>query len=299
MRIIALILIMLSSISSVSAQKLKPYILGLETTESIAEIKAKLETNLVQNQISIAGQYQPASDNNRWIIVFSSPELESSVQKIGGLTGFAAALRIAITSEKGITMVTYTNPVYWGNAYFRDDFDKVSSNYAKLALELENAMKASGTFIGTTFGSEEGMTADELREYHYMMGMPYFDDTVELKEFESYQVAVTKMETSIKEGVANLKLIYKITIPGKDLTLYGFALSGPTGEENFLPIVDLNSPKHTAFLPYEVLVTGKEVHMLHGRFRIALSFPDLTMGTFSKIMSTPGDIEDLLEQLVD
>jgi hypothetical protein len=44
---------------------------------------------------------------------------------------------------------------------------------------------------------------------------------------------------------------------------------------------------------------GNEVHMLHGRFRIALAFPDLTMGTFTKIMSTPGNIQDLLEQLVE
>ena len=65
-----------------------------------------------------------------------------------------------------------------------------------------------------------------------------------------------------------------------------------------MPIIDIGTPKHTAFLPYEVLVVGKKVHMLHGRYRIALSFPDLTMGTFSKIMSTPGDIEELLEQLV-
>jgi hypothetical protein len=43
---------------------------------------------------------------------------------------------------------------------------------------------------------------------------------------------------------------------------------------------------------------GNEVHMLHGRYRIALSFPDLTMGTFGKIMSTPGNIEELLEQVV-
>jgi hypothetical protein len=38
--------------------------------------------------------------------------------------------------------------------------------------------------------------------------------------------------------------------------------------------------------------------MLHGRFRIALSFPDLTMGTFSKIMSTPGDIEEAMRQIL-
>ena len=42
---------------------------------------------------------------------------------------------------------------------------------------------------------------------------------------------------------------------------------------------------------------GKEVRMLHGRFRIALSFPDLRMGTFANIMSTPGEIEGLLSSL--
>ena len=66
-----------------------------------------------------------------------------------------------------------------------------------------------------------------------------------------------------------------------------------------MPKIDLASPKHTAFLPYELLVDDNEAHMLHGRFRIALSFPDLTMGTFTKIMSMPGDIEDLLKQLAE
>lgn len=88
-------------------------------------------------------------------------------------------------------------------------------------------------------------------------------------------------------------------IRGTQLTLYGFALSGETGEGNFMPKIDLASPKHTAFLPYELLVDDNEAHMLHGRFRIALSFPDLTMGTFTKIMSMPGDIEDLLKQLAE
>jgi hypothetical protein len=39
--------------------------------------------------------------------------------------------------------------------------------------------------------------------------------------------------------------------------------------------------------------------MLHGRYRIALSFPDLTMGTFTMIMSTPPTIKKMLEQLVE
>ncbi|MEZ4899631.1 MAG: hypothetical protein R2806_22490 [Saprospiraceae bacterium] len=95
-----------------------------------------------------------------------------------------------------------------------------------------------------------------------------------------------------------MKMVYKVNVPGKNLTLYGLALSGDDGEAKFMPIIDIHVPRHTAFLPYEMLVMNNEVHMLHGRYRIALSFPDLTMGTFTKIMSTPGHIEDLLKQLV-
>jgi hypothetical protein len=37
--------------------------------------------------------------------------------------------------------------------------------------------------------------------------------------------------------------------------------------------------------------------MLNGRYRIALHWPELTMGTFTKIMSTPGDIKDMMKDL--
>ena len=298
MRIIGLTLLLLLPFNQIHAQNLKPYVLGFETTKSISDIKEKLEANLEQNNIKVVGQYQPANDKNRWVLIFTSTELENAVNKIGSLTGFAATLRVGITNEKGKTIVTYTNPVYWGNAYFRSDFDKVFSNYTNLNNHLESAMKASGSFVGTSFGSEHGLAAEDLQKYRYMIGMPRFDNTVELDNFSSYSDAVAKIESAFRKGVPNLKKVYKLTIPGKELTLFGCALSGANGEGKFLPIIDIGNPKHTAFLPYEVLVMGNEVHILHGRYRIALSFPDLTMGTFSKIMSTPGNIEDLLEQLV-
>jgi hypothetical protein len=298
MRNFALVFLLLLSFGWVSAQTYKPYIKAFETTESVSDVKGKVVTNLEQNGISVVGQYKPAGDANRWIIVFSAPELENAVKKVGGLTGFAAALRIGITREGSKTIVSYTDPYYWGNAYFRGDYDKVSSYYTTLNSHLEAAMKASGAFTGTSFGSKDGMTAKDLRGYHYMFGMPYFDDTEKLATFDSHQAAVDKIEASLRKGVPNVTKVYKVKIPGQDIVLYGFGLSGDDGESKFMPIIDIGSPKHTAFLPYELLVVGKEVHMLHGRFRIALSFPDLTMGTFTKIMSTPGDIEDMLEQLV-
>ena len=297
MRFTGIILLTFLSLQWAVAQNLKPYILGVESTESVADLKGKVAANLEQNGIQIVGQYEPAADANRWLMVITSPELQNAVEAVGGLTGFASTLRVAITQEEGKTLITYTNPDYWGNAYFRDDFDKVAADYAALTAHLENAMKATGTFVGTPFGSEKGLSVKDLHKYHYMMGMPRFDDTVELGEYDSYQTALNKVDSSIEHGVPNVKEVYKVTIPGKDLTLYGFALSGEDGESNFLPTIDISDPKHTAFLPYEVLVKGNQILMLHGRYRIAIAFPDLTMGTFTKIMSTPGNIKDMLRQL--
>lgn len=298
MKTFVILTLLFLSISESYAQNLKPYIIGIETSAGISEIKSKVENSLEQNGIKIVGQYQPAQDKNRWVIVVSSAEIENAVKKVGGLTGFAASLRIGITSEGGKTIVSYTNPVYWGNAYFGEQFDKVSSNYKSFTSNLEAAMKASGTFSGKAFGSEKGLSIKELRKYHYMMGMPYFDDTVVLADLANYQAAISKIEANIAKGIPNLKMVYKVQIPEKELTLYGFAIMGENGESKFLPTIDINQPKHTAFLPYEVLVMGGKVQILHGRYRIAISFPDLTMGTFSKIMSTPGNIEDLLKQVV-
>jgi len=50
-------------------------------------------------------------------------------------------------------------------------------------------------------------------------------------------------------------------------------------------------------MPYEIILQGKTATMLHGRYRLALHWPELTMSTFMKIMSTPGEIEDTLEGL--
>ncbi|MFA5045467.1 MAG: hypothetical protein WC542_06030 [Paludibacter sp.] len=292
------IFFLLLPLSWAFAQNLKPYVVGFETTEPVAVIQQKVTTLLDQNGMKVIGQYQPANDKNRAVIVFTSSELENSIKKIGGLTGFAAVLRVGITNENGKTVVSYTNPQYWGNAYFRADFDNVAGNYAALTLKLEKTMKALGTFVGKPYGSKAGIAAKDLRKYHYMMAMPYFEDVVTLGSFNSYASALNTIDANLKKGVPNVKLVSKVTIPGKDLTLYCFALSGEKGESKFLPIIDITQPKQTAFLPYEVLVSGNKVLMLHGRYRIALSFPDLTMVTFTKIMSAPGDIETLLKQVV-
>ena len=299
MKNLLLILLLVAFGASSDEPRLKPYVLAYETNAPLTEIRTNLKSNLKAEGFTILGEYKPAADANRWLIVVGNANLTSAVQKIGGLTGFAAALRVAISKEGTVWKVSYTNPYYWGNAYFRDDYPKVETYYKNVNNAFIRAMKKSGTFKGTYFGSEKGVELDDLREYQYMMGMPEFDDVEEIGEFDSFSAAVAKVDANLKKGVPGVKLVYAYRIPGKNLKLYGVALTGEDGEKKFMPKIDIGSPKHTAFLPYEFLVNDDEVVMMHGRYRIAVAFPDLTMGTFSKIMSTPGDIEDALEKVCE
>ncbi len=293
-------LFIVSILAGVSfSQVYHPYILGAVSEKDIPGTERMVFENLEANGFKVLGEYSPAGENERLVLVISSEELLKASAEVGGLAGFAAALRVGLTLEDGKVNISYTSPAYWLNAYYREDYDKVKSILSPVSSRLEKVMKASGMYKGTGFGSEKGLEIKDLRSYKYMMGMPKFDATNELGDFATFQEAIDKIESSILKGVDNVEKVYSVEIPGKELKLYGFGLSGETGESNFLPIIDISSPKHTAFLPYEILVVDNEVHMLHGRYRIALAFPDLTMGTFTKIMSSPGDIEDLLKTIVE
>ena len=292
------VIILLLTVSiSLFATNYKPYTLGTVTDQTIAQIKPAVEANLKKNGFTIIGSYSPAEEKNRAVTVVTNKDLVDAVTKIGGLTGFAASFRIAYTTDPKTkkTTVSYMTPKYWGIAYFREDFKKVSTNYDNLSKSITKVFAGYQDYKGTTFGSEDGISADDLEDYQYMWGMPEFDDTVELNDFDSYKAAVTKIDANMKKGIKNLELVYAIEIPGKDLKVYGIAMKGENGEKSFLSTIDFGKQKHTAFLPYQILVDGDEVHMLHGKYRIALSFPDLSMGTFTKIIFTPGNIEDLME----
>ena len=289
----------LAVLIATAQQTYKPYTLTLENTLGITATKTQIAIPLKTAGFTVVGEYQPADDANRWVMALSHPDLTKAVSKVGGLTAFCSVIRLAITQEGGKTLVSYTTPEYWARAYFRDDYNKVSIQIDAVTRALDQAFKPLSGYKKVEFGSKKGLDADDLDDYNYMIGMPEFDDTEELREFSSYAEAIKTIDNNFKKGVKDVTLVYKYTVPGKNLTLYGVALEGMNGEANFLPTIDIGTPKHTAFLPYEFLVMDNEVHMLHGRFRIAISFPDLTMGTFTKIMSTPGNIEDMLKRAVE
>lgn len=279
------------------AQDLKPYTIGAETTGTINDAKSSVMDALGAAEIEVIGQYKPASDPNRWVIAITSQEIKSAVQKVGGLRGFALALRVAITKEDDKIIISYTTPEYWGSAYFQNDYAQVQSTYTSLSAKLKSALNPLGSNGGQTFGSKKGVSQSTLQKYHYMVAMPYFQDNIELNSFSNYEDAKTKIDNNLATGIDGIEKIYSVELTDQKIKLYGIGLSGENGESKFTPTIDFGNPKHTAYLPYELLLLDDKAYMLHGRYRIALSFPDLSMGTFMKIVSTPSDINNLLEKV--
>lgn len=276
---------------------MKPYILAGVQDGELAPVKDAVRAQLIASGFELAGEYAPAGEEGLWVFCVTKADLKSAIAQAGGLRGFAAVLRVGLCQTEAGVEVSYTDPLYWGNAYWGKDFDDVQMVYTALSENFKTALAKLTTPRFESFGSEKGISAKKLQRYHYMMSMPYFDDVVELDKGSNFAEVLEGIRSRAAESV-DVDVVYELVFPDEKMALIGTALTGESGESLFLPKIDIGTPRHVPFLPYELLVLGDRVVSLHGKYRIALSFPDLTMGTFMKIVSTPGEIARLQESLV-
>lgn len=281
--VIAALLLFLP-LSAAQAQSLKPYVLvSAESGADYGATVGSVKSSLRDAGFTIAGEYAPVPE--AWVVVVTNGALQ---QAAAGSEhgGYGAVARVAITQVGDTVQVSYTNPLYFAAAY------RLSSDGAGVASTLEGALGS-----GEPFGSADGITVAKLKKYHYMMGMPYFTDEDELASFGSHAEALASVEAGLAAGLGGSTQIYRVDIPGKDEVLFGVGLAGGSGgDSTVLGSCDLGDHKHSAYGPYEILVSGPTAYALPGKFRIALHFPDLAMGTFMKISGAPGAIRRSLEQ---
>lgn len=299
-KIIPALIIFLSTVAFLNAQdaKLKPYILAGIEKGTLEETTVKTEERLTANGFTIIGKYSPMQDANRIVICATHDLLKDSFKKIGGMLGFATVMRFGLYKNNENIEISHLNLPYWGNAYYRNAFPKVEAAYHTLNQTITTMFKDLAEVKNQPYGSKKGLKVKKLRKYHYMVFMPYFTDVEVLAKKISYNDAITKIEANLAKKLGGVEKVYRLDFPEQKITLYGAALNGADGEKKFIPKIDKKDPRHITFMPYEFLVMRDRVVMLHGKFRIALSFPDLGMGTFMKISSTPGNIEDYFEDLI-
>ena len=273
----------------------KPFVVASEGPGTLAEKTQETLDSLTSAGFEVVGQYSPLDDTN--IIVVTNDELKN-VAAMTDRGGYGAGQRVSVTETDGNVEVSFINPVYIQHGY------RLGGDLQPVADVLSGSV-GNVRFCG---GGNKKTTAKKLAKYHYTVGMQYFDDPSELGSFESYEAAVTAVENGLAKSGDALTQVYRIDIPGKQQTVFGVGMKMTNEEEQDLDsefqmsIVDFEGCKKRAYFPYEVLVDGKNVEALHMRFRMALHFPNLSMmgkHGFTKLMSSPGAIEDALEEMVN
>ncbi|MHB8744200.1 MAG: hypothetical protein ACYC9L_13890 [Sulfuricaulis sp.] len=292
-RVILLTLLLLFTASVAQAELLKPFIMGNTPPGDLRQVAETVKSRLTMYGFEVVGSYSPYA--NAIVICATDRDLKVAASKAKN-GGFGVAQRIGVTEVNGKIQVSYVNPAYIGTAYGMGKLVGVSANL-KAALGAQMA-----------FGSDKGIPEENLGPgmYRYAMFMPYFEDVDVYKEYPDYKTAVAAVEKNLAAGAGGTKKVYRIDLPGQQVSVFGVAI--PTGggpnsgnmdtDKKIMDIVDFTDLKHTAYLPYELMVNKGRVMALRARYRIALNFPDTKMygdHGFIKIMTAPWGIQLALE----
>ena len=287
---IALILVNFNTVG----QDLSPYIKVGESTKSIQEVTKEVIQTLKDNSFTVLGAYNPSGKSSLAVVAFTRTDLKNAVVKVIDRGALAATMKVGLVQKDGKVTISYTNPDYLLRAYLPTNYSTYKSTFTKFSEDLKTAFASLGNEF-TPFGGT--VKADKLPKYHYKIMMPYFTDPVKLNEFASFEEGLETITKNLEAKKGNTVKVYKLVYKNQKVAVFGVGLlDKEEGEPNFLPKI---GEDHVAALPYEIILQGKKATMLHGKYRIALHWPELTMGTFMKIMSTPGDIEDALEALCE
>jgi len=271
---------------------LKPFVLGSKGPGALNEKVDATKSALAANGFTLAGSYSPYPDAT--VLVVTSDELKRNAAA-SEQGGFGAVQRIAITKVKDDIQISYTNPVYMANAY------RMKGDLKGTSDKLASALGRSEEF------GAKGLTAKQLRSYHYMFGMEYFTEPSLLATYPDHAAAVAAVDKGLASGKGGVSKVYRVDVPGSEQVLFGVGMKAPSPAQKamddkfIMSEIDFRDVKSTAHLPYEVLVSGNKAYALYARFRIAIDFPDLAMmgkNSFMNIMDAPESIRKTLQAAV-
>jgi len=279
---------------SVAAEiRYKPFILATANAPGDMQVTIKNVSNkLTKNGFEVVGQYAPYQDTTILIISSDSLRQHASQSELGA---YGAVQRVTITKGKSGIQVSFTHPTYMAHAYrMKSDLAGVT---AKLVATLGRVKE---------YGPAEGLNKEDLRDYQYKWLMPYFTDRHELVAYKTQQLALENIEKILATKAGGVEKVYRVDLPGKEETVFGVNMTGPSdnecsGDEYIMSRIDFKQIKSSGHLPYEFVVSKGKVYALYAEFRIAISFPDLSMmgsNSFASIMCAPAAIKTALTKAV-
>lgn len=252
---------LLSAAQEAEPKEVHAYLVG--SMLKAEEVNSRLRTA----GFEVIGNYLVNKKNKLHTVVFTNDVLKEMASKPS--RGFAALGRVLIDGKNN--QISVSNPVYFGKAFMQDEVD-----YEKL-LKIKKALMSAFPELKE---SSDKWEYSKLPDYHFMVGMPYYEDSIVVGEGD-VQTLLKKVET-YKKGKLHLFTL-KIA---EDKYLVGYQLSKRASK--FPQKIGI---KNAGLLPYTILIENNEARILAPKYYLAVSYPQLTMSEFMKIATVPGAIE--------
>jgi len=278
----------LLGVTSLSAWAIAPYIPGDRVQPGdLSAVAAEVEKKLTTAGFQVLALYTPKYLPTHGVVVATDAGMLTRIHSFGGSTIVAAPIRVGITTDG---VVSYANPDYWDRAFLGEHFAQAEPAVVSVQSRLAKALGA-----GPGYGGNE--SAADLPDYHYIMGMEHFDDDKNLlathADFES---AVHAVQENLAKGLSSVSKAYELVLPDSKLAVFGVAMNSRDIGDTVI-IGKLGVRDRVAGFPYEMFVVNNKVYALYGRYRLALAYPDLSMGSFMRIVYVPEDIREMLKSV--
>ena len=266
---------------------LSPYVQASKVSAGdVPAVMTQVERKLSKAGFNVVGKYMPAGLPGVGVLVVTDKGLLDTVRKLGGNNIVGAPIRIGVKADGS---VSYMNLEYWLRAYFRKQYPMTEKTVKATQAKLRKTLGA-----GKPFGGD--VDAKDLADYQYMFGMEGFEsDKNVLIENVSFDDAVKTIQDNLARGVGKTSKVYEIIMPDKQIAVFGVAMNDPKEGEGWW--VKTAGVDNIAALPYEIYVVNNKAGHLFARFRIALGWPAVGMGSFMRIVEAPSIIHGTLTEV--
>lgn len=219
--------------------------------------------SLQANGFEVLSEVSVDKKGNLKTILFTDSELKMLANK--SKRGFMGVLRLLI--DKKNNQVSVTNPLYFERAFLQQDYNDMiaKKHLAKINKSFSNLKN-----------SRDALNIDDLEDYHFMVGMPYYKD-MEV-------IATGSMEELLAKARKSGKVNFELKL-SNNKTLIGVKLGKRT--EKFAKKI---GSQNSILLPYTILIESGEAKVLAPKYYIALNYPLLAMSEFMTIATVPGAI---------
>lgn len=225
------------------------------------------QSKLASAGFEVVGTYKGDAGTT---VLFTSAQMKADSNK--ATRGLAAVGRLLVDDER--KQISIANPVYFGKAFMQDEYSHAASS-AQLA-SLEKA-------FGPCKDSTDKWEFAGLEGYHFMVGMPYYQDVTVVGEGSTADLVAKAQKAKGTTAVVKLSEDRYVAFVALDRRTNGFVKK--IGTQN------------GQLLPWAVLIEDGKAKALSAKYFIAISYPLLTMSEFMTIATVPGAIENDLKKI--